>query len=291
MTEEKLPPREATYKAMEQIYGAIIAITLVLCAVFVPMAFFGGSVGAIYRQFAVTLILTILFSVLMALTLTPALCAALLKNDPGHEMVPTKGFFGWFNRFFANTSQRYKTGVSGVLKHTGRYLLLYAALLGVLGWLFLHLPSSFLPEEDQGYFINVIQLPPGATRERSQEVLLECGAVLSQTTRSAACHRRARVSLSSVADRMPPLSSCVSRIGMSGPSRKFGSRHGEARQHGAVPHQAGDSSLPSTYRRFPELAALGGFDFRLAGSFRPGTGQVARSAQHGAGAGEQEARW
>jgi multidrug efflux pump len=173
MTEEGLGPREATHKAMGQIFGAIIAITLVLCAVFIPMTFFGGSVGAIYRQFAVTLILTILFSVLMALTLTPALCAALLQNSPGHEMVPNKGFLGWFNRFFGRTTQRYKNGVAGVVKRSGRYLLLYAALLVGLGWLFVHLPTSFLPEEDQGYFINVIQLPPGATRERSQEVLTQ----------------------------------------------------------------------------------------------------------------------
>ncbi len=173
MTEEGLAPREATRKAMGQIFGAIIAITLVLCSVFIPMTFFGGSVGAIYRQFAVTLIMTILFSVLMALSLTPALCATLLKNSPGHEMVPTKGLLGWFNRFFTRTTQRYKSGVGGVVKRTGRYLLLYAGLLGVMGWLFVHLPTSFLPDEDQGYFISVIQLPPGATRERSQEVLAE----------------------------------------------------------------------------------------------------------------------
>ncbi|MBU1424831.1 MAG: efflux RND transporter permease subunit [Gammaproteobacteria bacterium] len=171
MTEEGLGPRDATRKAMGQIFGAIIAITLVLCAVFIPMTFFGGSVGAIYRQFAVTLILTILFSVLMALTLTPALCAALLQNTPGHEMVPTTGILGWFNRFFARTTQSYKNGVTAVLKRTGRYLLLYGGLLAIMGWLFVTLPTSFLPEEDQGYFINLIQLPPGATRERSQEVL------------------------------------------------------------------------------------------------------------------------
>jgi multidrug efflux pump len=171
MTDEGLAPREATRKAMSQIFGAIIAITLVLCAVFVPMTFFGGSVGAIYRQFAVTLILTILFSVLMALTLTPALCATLLKNAPGHEMVPTSGLLGWFNRFFARITQRYKSGVSSVVQRTGRFLLLYAGLLGIMGWLFVQLPGSFLPEEDQGYFINIIQLPPAATRERSQEVL------------------------------------------------------------------------------------------------------------------------
>jgi multidrug efflux pump len=173
MTEEGLGPREATHKAMGQIFGAIIAITLVLCAVFVPMTFFGGSVGAIYRQFAVTLILTILFSMLMAVTLTPALCASLLRNTPGHEMVPKTGFLGWFNRFFNKTTERYRSGVQGVIKRTGLYLLLYAALLGVVGWLFVSLPGSFLPEEDQGYFISVIQLPPGATRERTQEVLTE----------------------------------------------------------------------------------------------------------------------
>jgi multidrug efflux pump len=173
MTEEGLAPREATRKAMDQIFGAIIAITLVLCSVFIPMTFFGGSVGAIYRQFAVTLIMTILFSVLMALSLTPALCATLLKNSPGHEMVPTKGLLGWFNRFFTRTTQRYKNGAGHVVKRTGLYLVLYAGLLGVMGWLFVHLPTSFLPDEDQGYFISVIQLPPGATRERSQEVLTE----------------------------------------------------------------------------------------------------------------------
>lgn len=176
MTEEGLAPREATRKAMEQIFGAIIAITLVLCAVFVPMTFFGGSVGAIYRQFAVTLILTILFSMLMALTLTPALCAALLKNDAGHEMVPTTGLLGWFNRFFARTTKSYKSGVSRVLKRTGRYFLLYAGLLGVVAWMFVQLPTSFLPDEDQGYFISVIQLPSGATRERTREVLTEVEA-------------------------------------------------------------------------------------------------------------------
>ena len=171
MTEENLSPREATRKAMGQIFGAIIAITLVLCSVFVPMMFFGGAVGAIYKQFAVTLILTILFSLLMALTLTPALCAALLRNDAGHEMMPKSGFLGWFNRLFNRTTQHYKTGVTNVVKRTGRYMLVYAALLAGMGWLFLHLPSSFLPEEDQGYFINLVQLPAGATRERSQEVL------------------------------------------------------------------------------------------------------------------------
>jgi len=171
MSEEGLPPREATRKAMDQIVGAIIAITLVLSAVFIPMAFFGGSTGAIYRQFAVTLVLTMGFSALMALTLTPALCATLLKHEPGHDVLPSTGFFGWFNRFFARTTTGYRNTVRRIIGKPLRWLLLYAVILGTTGWFFTKLPGSFLPEEDQGYFISVIQLPPGATRERTLEVL------------------------------------------------------------------------------------------------------------------------
>jgi multidrug efflux pump len=173
MREEDLPPRAATRKAMGQIINAVIAITLVLIAVFVPMAFFSGTVGAIYRQFAVTLVLTIAFSMLMALTLTPALCATMLRHTPGHDDRPNTGFFGWFNRFFARTTQNYQSGVAHVLKRTGRYMLIYAGILVAVGFLVWKLPTSFLPEEDQGYFISVIQLPPGATRVRTLEVLSE----------------------------------------------------------------------------------------------------------------------
>ena len=171
MREDDLPPRAATRKAMGQIINAIIAITLVLVAVFIPMAFFSGSVGAIYRQFAVTLVLTIAFSMLMALTLTPALCATLLKHTPGKDDRPDTGFFGWFNKFFARTTKGYQSGVAHVLKKTGRYLIVYAVILVAVAGLFSRLPTSFLPEEDQGYFISVIQLPPGATRGRTLEVL------------------------------------------------------------------------------------------------------------------------
>jgi multidrug efflux pump len=171
MREEDLQPRAATRKAMGQIINAIIAITLVLIAVFIPMAFFSGSVGAIYRQFAVTLVLTIAFSLLMALTLTPALCANMLKHTPGHDDRPQGGFFGWFNRFFARNTQRYQDGVAHVLKRTTRYMAIYAAILLAVFTLLHYLPTSFLPDEDQGYFISVVQLPPGATRARTQEVL------------------------------------------------------------------------------------------------------------------------
>ena len=171
MSEEKLPPREATRKAMDQIFGAIVGITLVLCAVFVPMAFFGGAVGAIYRQFAVTLVLTMLFSALMALTLTPAMCASILKLPADGHMEPTKGFFGAFHRFFVRTSARYRNRIERILKRPGRAFFVYAAVIVAAAWLMVRLPGSFLPEEDQGYFISLAQLPPGATRERTMEVL------------------------------------------------------------------------------------------------------------------------
>ena len=167
MSTEGLSPRDATRKAMDQIIGAIIAITLVLMAVFIPMAFFPGATGAIYRQFAVTLVLTMMFSALMALTLTPALCATLLKHTGTKDHTQT----GWFNRFFARTTHRYTTRIGKILTRAGRYLLVYAVIIAAMGWLFSKLPGSFLPEEDQGYFINVIQLPAGATQERTLEVL------------------------------------------------------------------------------------------------------------------------
>ncbi|MFY9259829.1 MAG: efflux RND transporter permease subunit [Gallionella sp.] len=169
MRTEGLSPRDATRKAMDQIVGAIIAITLVLSAVFIPMAFFSGSTGAIYRQFAVTLVLTMCFSALMALTLTPALCATLLKHDA--VVAEHHGFFGWFNRFFASMTAAYTAQIQKIIRKTGRYLVVYAVIFAAMGGLFTQLPGSFLPQEDQGYFVNMVQLPPGATQERTLEVL------------------------------------------------------------------------------------------------------------------------
>jgi multidrug efflux pump len=171
MTTEGLPPREATIKAMGQIYAAVIGITLVLCAVFIPMSFFGGSVGAIYRQFSVTLVLTMVFSALMALTLTPAMCATLLKHEPGKELLPTTGFFGWFNRVFGRSISGYQSGVARMITKPRRWLAVYGAILVAVTFLFMRLPGSFLPEEDQGYFISMIQLPAGATQERTVEIV------------------------------------------------------------------------------------------------------------------------
>jgi len=180
MSEEGLSPRDATRKAMTQITGAIIGITLVLIAVFIPMAFFGGAVGAIYRQFSLAMVSAMLFSALMALTLTPALCATILKPVQAGHHHEKRGFFGWFNRLFARSATRYQGVIARMLQRTGRYLLIFALLCGVVGWLYARLPSSFLPNEDQGYLIANVQLPPGASLSRTQAVLAKADAYFRQ---------------------------------------------------------------------------------------------------------------
>jgi multidrug efflux pump len=155
---------------MGQITGAIIGITVVLVSVFVPMAFFSGSVGNIYRQFSLSMAASMLFSALMALTLTPALCATLLKPvDPAHHQ--RRGFFGMFNRAFTSTARHYEGLVARILRRTGRFLVLYAVIIGAVVLLYTRLPSSFLPNEDQGYAIVNVQLPPGATTQRTEAVV------------------------------------------------------------------------------------------------------------------------
>ena len=166
MAEEHLSPREATRKAMGQISGAIIGITLVLTAVFVPMAFFPGAVGIIYQQFSLTMVVSILFSGFLALSLTPALCASFLKPiKAGHH--EKKGFFGWFNRGFDKASHKYSSSVGSIIKRSGRFMVIYAALLVGLGWAYMQLPRSFLPNEDQGYLIVDIQAPAEASSDRT----------------------------------------------------------------------------------------------------------------------------
>jgi len=174
MTEEHLDPRAATLKAMSQITGAIIGITLVLMAVFVPMAFFPGSTGGIYRQFSVTLIVSIFFSALLALTLTPALCATMLKpHEPGRKpRLPwLQRGFDRFNGWFGRTTDRYQGRVGGMLGRPLRWLLVFLVTVGLAALLFLRLPTSFLPQEDQGYVFNVVQAPPGATVARTTEAV------------------------------------------------------------------------------------------------------------------------
>ncbi|MBH3358091.1 multidrug efflux pump [Pseudomonas guariconensis] len=176
MAEEGLSPKQATRKAMGQISGAIVGITLVLVAVFLPMAFMKGSVGVIYQQFSVSMAVSILFSAFLALSLTPALCATLLKPLAKGEHHERKGFFGWFNRRFERMSEGYQHWVVHALKRSGRYLLVYGVLLAVLGYGFSQLPSAFLPTEDQGYTITDIQLPPGASRMRTEQVAAQIEA-------------------------------------------------------------------------------------------------------------------
>jgi len=171
MNEEGLPPVEATRKAMGQISGAIIGITVVLISVFLPLAFFAGSVGNIYRQFSAVMAVSIAFSAFMALSLTPALCATLLKPvEAGHGHAK-KGFFGWFNRGFARSAKGYEGWVAQLLRRGGRMMVIYVALIAAVGVLYMRLPTSFLPNEDQGNLLVNIQLPPGATLERTQAVV------------------------------------------------------------------------------------------------------------------------
>ena len=175
MTEEGLSPKEATRKSMGQITGALVGIGLVLAAVFVPMAFFGGSTGVIYRQFSITIVSAMALSVLVAIVFTPALCATLLKPvEKGHghgESGWLSGFFGWFNRMFARNTERYESAVGKILARSLRFLAIYVAIIGVLALLFLRMPTSYLPEEDQGVMFTQIILPAGASQERTVEVL------------------------------------------------------------------------------------------------------------------------
>ncbi|SDJ54555.1 multidrug efflux pump [Pseudomonas delhiensis] len=172
MAEEGLPPKEAARKSMGQIQGALVGIAMVLSAVFLPMAFFGGSTGVIYRQFSITIVSAMALSVLVALILTPALCATMLKpiakGDHGEHK---RGFFGWFNRKFIDTTHGYERGVTSILKHRSPYLLLYVVIVIGMAWLFTRIPTAFLPDEDQGVLFAQVQTPPGSSAERTQKVV------------------------------------------------------------------------------------------------------------------------
>ena len=171
MSEEGLSPLDATRKAMGQISGAIVGVTVVLISVFVPLAFFSGAVGNIYRQFSAVMVSAIAFSAFLALTLTPALCATLLKPvEAGHHHAKT-GFFGWFNRGFTRTAKGYEGMVARILKRAARYMIIYAAIIGAVIVMLGRLPTSFIPNEDQGNILVNVQLPPGATQARTTEVM------------------------------------------------------------------------------------------------------------------------
>ena len=170
MAEEGLGPEEATIKSMGQIQGALVGIGLVLSAVFVPMAFFGGSTGVIYRQFSITIVVAMTLSVIVALIFTPALCATLLKPLPkGHQA--KRGFFGWFNRKFDAGTNRFERGVGQVLKRKGAFMLVYLAIVALAGWMFQQIPTSFLPDEDQGSFVVQVQMPENSSSQQTEELL------------------------------------------------------------------------------------------------------------------------
>jgi len=178
MSVEGLSPREATRKAMGQISSAIIGVTVVLISVFIPLAFFTGAVGNIYRQFSVVMAASIGFSAFMALSLTPALCATLLKPvEAGHHHAKS-GFFGWFNRGFTRTAKGYEGFLVRLLNRTGRMMVIYLVIVAAVVWMISRLPTSFLPNEDQGYIVVNMQLPPGATVNRSVKVMEQIEAYM-----------------------------------------------------------------------------------------------------------------
>jgi multidrug efflux pump len=184
MAEEGLSPRDATRKAMGQITGALVGVALVLSAVFVPVAFSGGSVGAIYRQFSLTIVAAMVLSVLVALILTPALCATILKPIPQGHHEEKKGFFGWFNRTFDRSRDRYHSGVRHVIKRSGRWLIIYLAVVAAVAVLFVKLPKSFLPDEDQGTMFVLVRTPAGATQETTAHTLKDISDYLLNDEKS-----------------------------------------------------------------------------------------------------------
>jgi len=172
MVEKRLSPKEATRQSMGEIQGALVGIAMVLSAVFVPMAFFGGATGIIYRQFSITIVSAMALSVVVALIFTPALCATILK-PVDHAHLEKKGFFGWFNKMFDRNADRYQSGVAGILRRKGLFLVIYLCVVGGVVLLFNRIPTAFLPDEDQGTMVVQVQMPPNASAERNQAVLDE----------------------------------------------------------------------------------------------------------------------
>src|ERR1700678_3530365 len=185
MAEEGLSPKEATIKSMNQITGALVGIALVLSAVFVPMAFFGGSTGVIYRQFSITIVSAMILSVLVAIIFTPALCATIFKPVERGRQPKKRGFFGWFNRVFDAGNRGYTSGVGYIIQRGGRHFVIYLAIVGVMGFLFTALPKSFLPEEDQGILFAQVTTPPGTPQKYTRDALDRMNAYFLTKERAA----------------------------------------------------------------------------------------------------------
>jgi multidrug efflux pump len=278
MSEEGLGPLEATRKAMGQISGAIIGVTVVLISVFVPLAFFSGAVGNIYRQFAAVMGVSIAFSGFLALSLTPALCAALLKPVAAGHQHEKKGFFGWFNRGFSRTTKNYEKGVAAMLPRAARYMVIYVAIVGAVVVIYQRLPTSFLPNEDQGTMLVNVQLPPGATQERTLNVMQQVeGFMLKQPevqgmvsvlgfSFSGQGQNAALgfVTLKDWSERTAPGSSAASLAG---------------RAFGALSGIRDAFVLPLSPPPIPELGSSTGFNFRLQD--RVGLGHNALLAARG----------
>ncbi len=262
MSEEGLPPREATKKAMGQIYGAIIGVTVVLISVFVPLAFFSGSVGNIYRQFSAVMVSAIAFSAFLALSLTPALCATLLKPVEAGHKVERRGFWGWFNRRFKATAKGYEGLVAGLLRRGFRVMLLYVAIAVAVGLLFIRLPTSFLPNEDQGYIIANVQLPPGATQERTLAAMKQAEAFFLKQPETEAMVSVLGFSFSGTGQ-----NAALAFV----PLKDWSQRHGEEHSAQALAGRA-FGALMAVRDAFifvlspppiPELGSATGFNFRL----------------------------
>ena len=230
MAEEGLTPKQATRKSMTQITGALIGIAMVLAAVFIPMAFFGGSTGVIYRQFSITIVSSMVLSVIVAIVFTPALCATMLKPIPKGHHGAKRGFFGWFNRTFDRSTEGYANTVSCVLNRGKRLMLVYLAIVIAMAWMFTRIPTAFLPDEDQGILFAQIQTPSGATAERTKAVIDEATKYLLEEGR---CHlgvRRQRLQLRRPwPERVHPVHQAA-RLGRTRRRQPEGPRRGRARQ-------------------------------------------------------------
>jgi multidrug efflux pump len=264
MAEEGISPREATRKAMGQITGALVGVALVLSAVFVPVAFSGGAVGSIYRQFSLTIVAAMILSVLVALILTPALCATILKPIPlGHQEGRT-GFFGWFNRTFDRGREKYHAGVQHVIKRAGRWLVIYLLAIVAVGLLFVHLPKSFLPDEDEGTLFVLVQTPPGSTQEVTAAPLAAVSDYLLKSEQSTV-DQVFTLNGFSFAGRGQNLGIAYVRL------KDYSQRHHRGQSAADVisrmqAHFAGyrgATIIPLNPPSIPELGTASGFDFEL----------------------------
>ena len=261
MAEEGLPPLEATRKAMGQISGAIIGVTVVLIAVFVPLAFFAGSVGNIYRQFSAVMAVSIFFSAFMALSLTPALCATLLKPIDDHH-AEKRGFFGWFNRRFNRTAKGYEGIVGKLLRRSGSLMVVYLALAVGAGWLYARLPTGFLPNEDQGTMLVNMQLPPGATLDRTVDVIKQVEDYILKQPEVASMVAVAGFSFAGQGQ-----NAALSFISLKPWDERKGAEHSVdaivKRAMGALSGIKDAFIFPLSPPPIPELGVSSGFNFRL----------------------------